>query len=49
MLYAIEGLRYKEIAQIMDIPINTVKTLIHRARNSLAELMADDLPEGYRT
>ena len=32
-----EDLRYEEIAQILDIPINTVKTRIHRARAALQE------------
>jgi RNA polymerase sigma-70 factor, ECF subfamily len=32
-----EDLRYEEIAQILDIPINTVKTRIHRARLALQE------------
>jgi len=32
-----ENLRYEEIAQILDIPINTVKTRIHRARLALQE------------
>lgn len=35
-LYAFEQMQYKEIAQVLDMPINTVKTLIHRARASLA-------------
>ena len=32
-----EDLRYEEIAQILGIPINTVKTRIHRARLALQE------------
>ena len=32
-----EDLRYEEIAQILDIPINTVKTRIHRARAALQQ------------
>jgi RNA polymerase sigma-70 factor, ECF subfamily len=32
-----EDLRYEEIAQVLDIPINTVKTRIHRARLALQE------------
>jgi RNA polymerase sigma-70 factor (ECF subfamily) len=36
-LYAFEGLSYRQIAEVLDVPINTVKTLIHRARAGLAE------------
>ena len=35
-LYAFEQMSYREIAEIIGMPINTVKTLIHRARASLA-------------
>lgn len=36
-LYAFEEMSYLQIAGVLDLPINTVKTLIHRARASLAE------------
>jgi RNA polymerase sigma-70 factor (ECF subfamily) len=32
-----EDLRYEEIAEILDVPLNTVKTRIHRARLVLQE------------
>ncbi len=35
LLRHVEGYSYDEIAQIMDIPLGTVKTYIHRARNEL--------------
>jgi RNA polymerase sigma-70 factor (ECF subfamily) len=35
-LYAFGEMHYREIADVLDAPINTVKTLIHRARASLA-------------
>ena len=35
ILCHIEGRAYEEIAQIMDVPLGTVKTYIHRARNEL--------------
>ena len=35
-LYAFEHMTYREIAEVLDMPINTVKTLIHRARAELA-------------
>jgi len=42
-LFAFERMQYKEIAQVLDMPINTVKTLIHRARASLARSL-DGMP-----
>lgn len=36
-LYAFERMSYREIAEVLEVPINTVKTLIHRARASLAQ------------
>ena len=48
VLYAMEGMAYREIALVMEIPVNTVKTLIHRARDALAERLADGLPDAYR-
>ena len=35
VLCHIEGRPYEEIAEIMDVPLGTVKTYIHRARNDL--------------
>ncbi len=35
-LYAFERMTYREIAAVLEMPINTVKTLIHRARANLA-------------
>lgn len=44
-LYAFEQMSYREIADVMDSPINTVKTLIHRARVSLAQKLESRLQE----
>jgi RNA polymerase sigma-70 factor (ECF subfamily) len=33
----VEGRPYEEIADILDLPLGTVKTYIHRARNELRE------------
>jgi RNA polymerase sigma-70 factor (ECF subfamily) len=38
-LYAFEQMSYRQIAEVLDMPINTVKTLIHRARAGLAQLL----------
>jgi RNA polymerase sigma-70 factor (ECF subfamily) len=36
----IEGLAYDEIAEILDLPLGTVKTYIHRARAELQTALA---------
>jgi DNA-directed RNA polymerase specialized sigma24 family protein len=33
---------YQEIGQVLGVPINTVKSLIHRARANLAGGLAQD-------
>ena len=37
VLYEINGLRYREIADTLDIPINSVKVYLSRARNELKQ------------
>ena len=37
ILRHVEGRPYEEIAEIMDVPLGTVKTFIHRARLELRE------------
>ena len=34
-----EGLAYQEIVEVMDLPMGTVKTHIHRARGKMAEIL----------
>jgi len=39
VLYEVNGLRYREIAETLGIPINTVKVHLARARERLSKLM----------
>ncbi len=41
LLWAVEGLKYREIAEIQDIPIGTVMSRLHRARSILADQLAE--------
>ncbi len=41
LLRHIEGYSYEEIADIMDLPLGTVKTYLHRARAELKGLLAE--------
>jgi RNA polymerase sigma-70 factor, ECF subfamily len=44
----VEGLPYKEIAQIMDTPVGTVMSRLHRGRRHLRDLLSDVAAErGY--
>ncbi len=40
LLRHVEGYAYDEIAEIMDLPLGTVKTYLHRARGELKEMLA---------
>ena len=41
LLCDIEGFTYEEIAKIIDIPIGTVRSRLHRARNMLKESLKE--------
>ena len=44
-LFAFEQMTYRQIAEVLAMPINTVKTLIHRARATLAAALDDEKKE----
>ncbi len=41
LLRHVEGHSYEEVAEIMDVPLGTVKTFIHRGRTELKQLLAE--------
>ena len=41
LLCDVEGFTYEEIAKIIDIPIGTVRSRLHRARNMLKEALTE--------
>jgi RNA polymerase sigma-70 factor (ECF subfamily) len=41
ILCDIEGFTYEEMSKILDIPIGTVRSRLHRARNLLKEKLRD--------
>ena len=41
LLWAVEGLKYREIADVQEIPIGTVMSRLHRARAILANQLAE--------
>jgi RNA polymerase sigma factor (sigma-70 family) len=42
VLYEVNGLRYREIAEVLGIPINSVKVYLSRARGRLAKLVTEE-------
>ena len=40
LLRHVEGYAYEEIAEIMEVPLGTVKTYLHRARSELKKILA---------
>lgn len=50
LLCDIEGFTYEEISKIVDIPIGTVRSRLHRARNMLKEKLREYAQSmGYKT
>lgn len=42
VLYEVNGLRYREIAKVLDLPINSVKVYLLRARERLSALASKE-------
>ncbi len=42
ILCSVEGLSYPEAAEVLDMPVGTIKSRVFRARARLAELLGDD-------
>lgn len=41
LLWGVEGLKYREIAEVQDVPIGTIMSRLHRARGILAEQLGE--------
>ena len=39
IMWAVDELSYKEMAQVLDVPLGTVMSRVHRARQRLAEIL----------
>jgi DNA-directed RNA polymerase specialized sigma24 family protein len=44
VLYEVNGLRYREIAEVLEMPINSVKVYLLRARARLATIRSEEEP-----
>jgi RNA polymerase sigma-70 factor (ECF subfamily) len=40
LLWAVEGLRYREVAEVLDVPLGTVMSRLYRARAILSDQLA---------
>lgn len=44
LLVGLEGLRYEEVAQVLDIPVGTVMSRLSRARETLRQRLSQEKP-----
>ena len=43
VLYEVNGMKYREISECLDIPVNTVKVYLLRSRSRLKEILAAEV------
>ncbi len=46
ILYEVNGLKYREISECLDIPFNSVKVYLLRSRSRLREILAQEVRDG---
>ena len=42
LLVGLEGMRYEQVAEILNVPIGTIRSRLSRGREMLRELMGED-------
>jgi RNA polymerase sigma-70 factor (ECF subfamily) len=48
LLVGLEGMRYEEVAKILDIPVGTVRSRLSRGRHELRKMLEEGLPQPTR-
>ena len=48
LLREFEQLNYAEIAELLNLPVNTVRSRLFRARTALRELLSENAPSSSR-
>ncbi|MCP4647852.1 MAG: sigma-70 family RNA polymerase sigma factor, partial [bacterium] len=49
VLCDVEGFAYAEAAEMLDIPVGTVRSRLHRARSAMQRMLSDWFKEGVET